>query len=75
MCAAAVCFSPVVKLKVILFIFIDLPIAVSLPHFYNSDPTLLNYVDGLNPIKEKHESVVAMQPVSHMHALILLMNN
>lgn len=51
------------KLKVIL-LFLDLPIAVSLPHFYNSDPTLLNDVEGLNPVKEKHESVVAMQPVS-----------
>lgn len=48
----------------IFFNNLDLPIAVSLPHFYNSDPSLLNEVEGLKPVKEKHESIVAMQPVS-----------
>lgn len=43
---------------------LDLPVAVSLPHFYNSDPSLVNEVEGLHPEKEKHESVVAMEPVS-----------
>ncbi|CAG9807146.1 unnamed protein product [Chironomus riparius] len=42
--------------------YYNLPIAVSLPHYYNSDPTLLKEIDGLHPEKEKHESVIAMQP-------------
>lgn len=42
----------------------DIPTSVSLPHFYNSDKTLLNEVDGLNPDKLKHESIIIMQPVS-----------
>lgn len=42
----------------------DIPVAVSLPHFYNSDPTLLDEVEGMKPIKEKHESIIVMQPVS-----------
>lgn len=43
----------------------DIPAAVSLPHFYNSDPSLVEGVEGLNPIKEKHDSVIALQPVSY----------
>lgn len=62
------------EIESIFFYIQDLPVAVSLPHFYNSDPTLLNEVDGLNPIKEKHESVVAMQPVSPL-IILVRMNN
>lgn len=42
----------------------DIPVSVSLPHFYNSDPSLVHEVEGINPIKEKHESIIIMQPVS-----------
>lgn len=41
----------------------DIPAAVSLPHFYNSDPSLVHEVEGINPVKEKHESIIIMQPV------------
>lgn len=44
--------------------FLDIPTSVSLPHFYNSDPSLLNEVEGIMPVKEKHESIIVMQPVS-----------
>lgn len=47
------------------FSFTDIPIAVSLPHFYNSDPSLLNDVEGMAPDKEKHDSIILLQPVSH----------
>ncbi|XP_063706007.1 scavenger receptor class B member 1 [Culicoides brevitarsis] len=40
----------------------NIPIAVSLPHFYNSDPSLIEGVDGLNPQEEKHGSIIALQP-------------
>ncbi|XP_027850047.2 scavenger receptor class B member 1-like [Aphis gossypii] len=32
------------------------PIALSAPHFYKSDPSLLNAVEGLNPVEKLHES-------------------
>lgn len=43
---------------------LDIPASVSLPHFYNADPSLLDEVEGLNPVKEKHESIIVMQPVN-----------
>lgn len=43
--------------------FLAIPIAVSLPHFYNSDPTLIDEAEGIKPDKEKHETVVLIQPV------------
>lgn len=42
----------------------DIPAAVSYPHFYRSDPSLLAGVEGLNPDPEKHGSEVVLQPVS-----------
>lgn len=42
--------------------YYNIPVSVSLPHFYSADPTLLHEVEGLNPVKEKHESIVIMQP-------------
>jgi hypothetical protein len=39
-------------------------VAVSLPHFYKSDKSLLEAVDGLNPIPEEHGAVIILQPVS-----------
>ncbi|XP_058458558.1 scavenger receptor class B member 1-like [Malaya genurostris] len=40
----------------------NIPVAVSLPHFYNGDPVLVEGVDGLKPEKEKHEAIIIMQP-------------
>ena len=36
---------------------------MSFPHFYNADPFYLSQVDGLNPVKEKHEFFMAFEPV------------
>lgn len=44
--------------------FADIPAAVSYPHFYRSDPSLLNEVDGLEPNADKHGSEIVLQPVS-----------
>ncbi|XP_035902734.1 scavenger receptor class B member 1 isoform X2 [Anopheles stephensi] len=40
----------------------NIPVAVSLPHFYKGDPTLSQAIDGLSPNKEKHDAVIIMQP-------------
>lgn len=41
----------------------DIPVAVSFPHFYGGDPALVDNVNGIAPNMEKHQSVVAVQPV------------
>ncbi|XP_072757604.1 scavenger receptor class B member 1 isoform X2 [Anoplolepis gracilipes] len=40
------------------------PIALSYPHFYKSDPSLLESIEGLQPIKDLHESYFFIQPKS-----------
>ncbi|GAB0093081.1 scavenger receptor class B member 1 [Sergentomyia squamirostris] len=42
--------------------YYNIPLAVSLPHFLNSDPSLLERVEGMSPDKEKHDSILAIQP-------------
>lgn len=40
------------------------PISLSYPHFLDSDPKLLDYVEGLNPDPVKHKSFFIIQPDS-----------
>ncbi|KAL6433299.1 hypothetical protein ACFW04_006469 [Cataglyphis niger] len=40
------------------------PIALSYPHFYKSDPSLLEAIEGLQPSKDLHESYFFIQPKS-----------
>ncbi|KAL6257532.1 hypothetical protein P5V15_011106 [Pogonomyrmex californicus] len=40
------------------------PIALSYPHFYKSDPSLVEAIEGLEPKKEDHESYFFIQPKS-----------
>ncbi|XP_020280180.1 scavenger receptor class B member 1-like isoform X2 [Pseudomyrmex gracilis] len=40
------------------------PIALSYPHFYQTDPSILEAVEGLNPKKELHESYFFINPKS-----------
>ncbi|XP_043803781.1 scavenger receptor class B member 1-like isoform X1 [Apis laboriosa] len=40
------------------------PIALSYPHFYKSDPSILEAIEGLNPRPELHESYAYIQPKS-----------
>lgn len=42
----------------------DAPVYVSFPHFLDADPSLLAPFEGLNPSKEKHETIFKVQPVS-----------
>lgn len=41
--------------------YYNIPAAVSLPHFLDADPSLLENVEGLKPDREKHESYVILQ--------------
>lgn len=40
--------------------------AVSLPHFLNTDPSLLKDVEGLKPDRKKHESFAILQQVNNI---------
>lgn len=48
------------------FEFPGAPIYESLPHFYKSDPKLLDAVEGLKPVEMLHRSYLKIQPVSTM---------
>lgn len=39
-----------------------IPAAMSLPHFLDGDPSLLEDIDGLNPDPEKHRTRIILQP-------------
>ena len=40
------------------------PVFISHPHFFNADPVLLDYVDGLHPNEEEHGLFIDIHPVS-----------
>lgn len=39
------------------------PMFMSFPHFYGADATYLESVEGLDPVKEKHQSFMTLEPV------------
>ncbi|KAL0130667.1 hypothetical protein PUN28_002352 [Cardiocondyla obscurior] len=41
--------------------YYNIPVAVSLPHFLDADPSLLENVEGLKPDREKHGSYAILQ--------------
>lgn len=48
----------------------DSPVFISHPHFFNADPVLLDYVQGLSPNEEEHGLFIDIHPVStqtHTH--------
>ena len=45
--------------------FLDPPVVVSPPHFYQSDKSLLETVNGLHPMKSAHETFLDVEPVSN----------
>lgn len=40
--------------------YYGIPVTISQPHFYNSDPRLHEHVTGLNPEREKHDSTLIL---------------
>ncbi|XP_035729802.1 scavenger receptor class B member 1-like isoform X1 [Vespa mandarinia] len=46
--------------------YFNIPAAVSLPHFLDGDPSLINEVEGLHPDPEKHATQVLIQPDTGM---------
>ena len=58
------------KKWLIVFLISDIPLAVSFPHFYKSDPSLANNIEGLDPSAEKHETEIVIQPVSNNSPLL-----
>ncbi|XP_076233540.1 scavenger receptor class B member 1 [Calliopsis andreniformis] len=46
--------------------YYNIPAAMSLPHFLNADPSLLEGVEGLNPDLEKHKAKIILQPTIGM---------
>lgn len=62
------------KFKLGFCLFLDIPAAVSLPHFLDADPTLLENIEGLEPNREKHGSYVILQPVSIYSTIYEIVN-
>ncbi|XP_055922794.1 lysosome membrane protein 2 [Eupeodes corollae] len=42
--------------------YYNIPSAISFPHFFNADPSLIGNIDGLNPDVKKHGSEIVIQP-------------
>lgn len=47
------------------------PLFISFPHFYQSDKSYLNAVDGLAPEKDKHETYITLEPVKFLQAVFI----
>ena len=54
-----------VSFTILIFYFSDPPVFMSAPHFYQGDPSLLDAINGLNPIKAKHATFVSVEPVGN----------
>ncbi|XP_026673860.1 scavenger receptor class B member 1-like isoform X2 [Ceratina calcarata] len=54
--------------------YYSIPAAMSLPHFLDADPSLLEDVEGLNPDPEKHNTTIILEPTIgvpiHVHSRI-----
>ena len=44
-------------------VFVDPPVALSPPHFYQGNKSLVEAVHGLNPQKSLHETFADIEPV------------
>lgn len=45
-------------------IILEIPAAMSLPHFLHADSSIYDNVEGLNPDSKKHTSQIIIQPVN-----------
>ena len=48
------------------------PAFVSFPHFYKADPSYLLNISGLNPSQNLHEFYIAVEPVSFIISVIVI---
>ncbi|KAK9507148.1 hypothetical protein O3M35_007061 [Rhynocoris fuscipes] len=48
------------------------PITLTLPHFYDADPSYLNEVDGLHPEEDKHQIFIYFEPVCKHNFFFIL---
>lgn len=47
------------------------PVFISLPHFYQADPIYLENINGLSPLKEKHEAFITLEPVREKNSFVI----
>ena len=48
------------------FLFaIGSPVVFSQPHFLDADPSIIHSVDGVNPNREEHSTLIDVEPVSY----------
>lgn len=52
----------------------NIPLIVSLPHFYNADPLLTTIVDGLTPEKSKHGVQIDFESVRELYIKFVRFN-
>ena len=41
------------------------PVVFSQPHFLDADPSIIHSVDGVNPNREEHSTLIDVEPVSY----------
>ena len=44
----------------------EAPVVASLPHFYQVDPEIQDTIEGMNPVKEMHETAIDVEPVRNL---------
>lgn len=47
----------------------EIPVYGSKPHFLDGDPLLLESVEGLNPVREKHDTIIDVEPITGANLL------
>ena len=52
--------------------FLDPPVALSAPHFYQGNKSLVKAVNGLHPMKSAHETFVDIEPVRKISQTIFI---
>ncbi|CAG7733704.1 unnamed protein product, partial [Allacma fusca] len=50
------------------------PVSLSSPHFYNADSAIIDAIDGIHPVKEKHKTYLDIEPVKDHYIHICLGN-
>jgi scavenger receptor class B, member 1 len=48
------------------------PVFMSFPHFYKADPFYHDQVEGMKPVKDKHQFFMSLEPVSSINLKYLM---